>query len=83
MVALEGYSGAAMYRLTTLERAYELARSGACLNVDDVARTLKREGYHDVRSQLSGPKLRRTLNALCYANKPEPPPASALGQASL
>lgn len=60
-----------MYRLTTLERAYELARSGDCLNVDDVAKVLKREGYHDVRSQLSGPKLRRTLNSLCYASKPE------------
>lgn len=66
-----------MYRLTTLERAYELARSGECLNVDDVAKTLKREGYHDVRSQLSGPKLRRTLNSICYAHKQEPVPAIA------
>jgi hypothetical protein len=72
-----------MHRLTTLERAYELARSGACANVDDVAKTLKREGYYDVRSQLSGPKLRRTLNAMCYANKPPPPAEPALDQASL
>jgi hypothetical protein len=45
--------------LTTLERAFELAKSGKCGSVDDIRRTLISEGY--AIAQLQGPLLRRQL----------------------
>jgi hypothetical protein len=61
---------------TTVERAYELARSGECAGVDAIRRALAREGYVDAPQQLSAPTLRRSLTKLCLAaqNKTLPPP---------
>jgi hypothetical protein len=53
--------------LTTLERAYELARSGHCVNLADIRRGLFAEGYDDANGQLNGPVLHKDLHRLCDA----------------
>lgn len=49
-------------RKTALERAFELARSGRCLSVRDIAHKLHAEKYGI--SQLEGPILKKQLLAL-------------------
>jgi hypothetical protein len=46
-------------RKTTLERAFELARSGRCLSFNDIAHQLHAEKYE--LSQLQGPVLKKQL----------------------
>ena len=50
---------------TTLERAFELARSGSCASVNDIRRQLKAERYDQVEAHLSGSSISRQLRALC------------------
>jgi hypothetical protein len=52
-------------RPTTLERAYELARSGECATVSDIRERLKRERFDSVAGQLSGRRLTEDLRRLC------------------
>ena len=47
---------------TTIERAFDLARSGACSRVGDIVARLGREGY-DGR-QIHGPVLKKQLACL-------------------
>lgn len=47
------------FRKTALERAFELARSGKCLTIRDIAFQLHAEKY-DI-SHLEGPALRKQL----------------------
>lgn len=54
-------------RLSTVERAYELARSGRCHSVDEIRTTLIREGYEAVQAHLTGPSIKKDLAALCRA----------------
>ena len=49
-------------RKTALERAFELASSGRCLTIRDIAYKLNSEKY-DV-SHLEGPALRKQLQGL-------------------
>ena len=49
-------------RLTALERAFELARSGTCSTVSDIVRRLKQEGYSV--TQVEGRSLKRQLEGL-------------------
>ena len=56
------------YRLTTLERAYELARSGQCRTVSDIKQKLASEGYERVQDALYGPSLGADLRRLCQAH---------------
>ncbi|HEY3697169.1 hypothetical protein [Phenylobacterium sp.] len=66
-------------RPTTLERAFELARSGDHASPETLRRQLAAEGYHDARAQVSGRSLRGQLMRLCaeaMANKPANDPAS-------
>jgi hypothetical protein len=52
---------------SVIERAFELAREGKISTLEDLERTLSREGYHDARAQLSSPALRlqlRTMGAM-------------------
>jgi hypothetical protein len=49
-------------RKTTLERAFELGRSGKCLDVSDILLRLKAEKY-DI-SQVEGRALKQQLNQL-------------------
>jgi hypothetical protein len=50
------------HRMTTLERAFQLARSGEVLGLTDIMASLKRDGY--ATSQIEGPLLRRQLSHL-------------------
>lgn len=51
--------------VTALERAFELARSGACASVPDIRAKLAEEGY--ARNQIDGPRLIKQLRELCAA----------------
>lgn len=53
-------------RPTTLERAFELARSGEHPNLQAIRRQLQAERYST--AQLVGPALFRQLQALCAAS---------------
>lgn len=62
------------FQPTSLERAFELARSGECASISDVRKRLKQEGLSV--SQLEGPTLTRQLRELCAAavlSNAEPP----------
>ena len=48
--------------ITTLERAFQLARSGDYVSVEDIKKRLNTEGYS--ASQVSGPTLTKQLLAL-------------------
>jgi hypothetical protein len=52
---------------TTLERAFALARSGACANVNDIRLTLKRERFDQVEAHLAGMSITKQLRTLCEA----------------
>lgn len=54
-------------RPTTLERAFQLAKSGECANVDQVRMRLKSEGYSDGQAHTKGPSIRGQLSKLCQA----------------
>ena len=58
-----------MHRPTTIERAYELARSGTCESVNDIRAQLKREGHDAVEGHLSGPTIGRQLRTLCRESR--------------
>jgi hypothetical protein len=49
----------------TVERAFELAQSGACKTVGDVIVKLKQERHDSVEAHLAGPSIRRALRELC------------------
>jgi hypothetical protein len=53
--------------LGTIERAYELARSGSCRKLTDVVATLKRERYDSVDAHLAGASIRQELRRLWEA----------------
>jgi hypothetical protein len=54
---------------TAMERAFDLARSGTCVNVRDIVRHLNAEGY--IGAQIEGPSLRKQLKELVEkAKKP-------------
>ena len=55
------------HRPTTLERAYELARTGEFNHPSEIQSRLKEEGYFDAEAQMIGPMLRRDLRFLCRA----------------
>lgn len=50
-----------------IERAYELARSGAFANLVEIERTLSREHFMNVAAHMASPSLRRELSRLCRA----------------
>ena len=60
------------HRMSTLERAYALARSGECAGVSEIKAKLKREGYADVAGQLYGPTIQRALRELCTQARANP-----------
>lgn len=55
-------------RPTCLERAYQLAGSGSCRDLREIAAALKREGFTGIRAQLEGRSLTNALRALCRSN---------------
>ena len=58
-------------RPTTLERAFELARSGEYATAREISDQLRSEGYWDATVQLDGPALRAQLKKLCTASRSE------------
>jgi hypothetical protein len=54
-------------RMTALERAFQLARSGQVLTVSEIKTSLGREGYST--NQLDGPSLKRQLTGLIRARR--------------
>ena len=57
---------------TTLERAFDLARSGSYATVNDIRMQLRAERYDQVDAHLSGPSIARQLRQLCVeAREPE------------
>jgi hypothetical protein len=58
-----------MSQTPTVERAFELARSGECLSVGDIRKRLKAENCEAVEAQLAGRAIQRALAALCLAAK--------------
>ena len=74
------------FRPTTLERAYELARSGECRTVGDIKTRLQQEGHERVQDRLYGGSLTSALRKLCVAHYVAPEgeeAASAPGDADL
>lgn len=54
---------------STIERAFELARNSSCTDVQDIIRTLRKEGYSSVEAHLTGMSIRKQLRELCLARK--------------
>ena len=50
------------YRLTTLERAFELAQSGQFASVQEIRKQLNVEGFY--AGQVTGPSLSKQLTTL-------------------
>lgn len=59
-------------RPTTLERAYELARTGRCRTVSDIKQALASEGYDRIQDSLYGPTLGAALRKLCQEHYTAP-----------
>lgn len=67
------------YRPTTVERAYELARSGEYGGVSEIKAKLRAEGLRDVEGQLYGRSIGTDLRRLCVeaqAKRPAPEPVA-------
>jgi hypothetical protein len=54
-------------RATLLERAFQLAATGAYAGASDIARELATEGYLNIRAHLDGFDLKRQLRRACRA----------------
>ena len=57
------------YRMTALERAFQLARSGQVTTMTEVVKSLKRDGYDT--NQIQRPALLRQLTGLIKAARLE------------
>lgn len=53
--------------ISTVERAFQLARAGACHSVNDIREQLLREGYPSVLSHISGMSIKKQLSAILTA----------------
>ena len=53
--------------MTTIERAFALARSGTCASVDEIRLALKRERFDQIEAHLAGHAIKKQLRALCEA----------------
>jgi hypothetical protein len=54
---------------TTVERAFDLARSGECRTIEDIRRRLKTERFSDVDQNLHSPSLKKQLQELMKASR--------------
>jgi hypothetical protein len=53
--------------VSTIERAFQLARAGACHSVTDIRQRLASEGYDNVHGHTSGTTVQRQLRELLAA----------------
>lgn len=58
-----------MIPLGTVERAYELARTGPCKNIVEIKNQLRREHYGSIDEHLSGQSIRKQLLELCRVRR--------------
>jgi hypothetical protein len=56
-------------RMTALERAFQLARSGQVATIEEIVASLKHDGYD--QRQIEGPVLKRQIKALIEAARSE------------
>lgn len=56
------------HRPTTIERAYELARSGECRTLSDVKQRLSADGHDRIQEHLYGGTISAALRKLCQAH---------------
>lgn len=56
----------------TVERAYQLARSGKYANLAEIKARLKAEGCHAIEPQLTGRSIQGHLRAICAATYKAP-----------
>jgi hypothetical protein len=54
-----------MTRVSAIEKAFELARSGECRSVSQIIRRLPEEDRQEVEAHLNEPAARRELILLC------------------
>jgi hypothetical protein len=52
-------------RLSTVERAFELARTGSCRTIEEIAAQLKSEHLEAVDAHLFGSSIRKDLRQAC------------------
>lgn len=64
-------------RPTTVERAFELARSGQCDNLPAIVAALKGERHKSVDAHLAGPSIRKDLRRIWEAQGSKPPIAES------
>jgi len=62
---MDAYGAKSMRPPGTVERAYELARLGPCVNVEEIRKQLNREHYSSVDAHLGGRATRKHLVELC------------------
>jgi hypothetical protein len=62
-------------RMTALERAFQLAKSGRVATLSDIITSLKRDGYS--ADQIDGPLLKRQLTDLIKAARARGPLGAA------
>lgn len=56
-------------RLSTVERAFELARNGSCRTIEEIARRLKQEQFESVDTHLGGASIRKELRQACAESR--------------
>lgn len=54
-------------RVTTIERAFQLAKAGTCRSISDIRNQLSAEGFDGVHGHLDGMSIKRQLNAALAA----------------
>jgi hypothetical protein len=54
-------------KMGTIERAFQLAREGACHSINDIRDRLLREGYPNVLSHTAGVSIKKQLKAILVA----------------
>jgi hypothetical protein len=62
-------SAGAPRRLQTIERAFELARSGSCRTIEEIVRRLKQEHMDKVDAHLGGASIRKELRQACAQSR--------------
>ena len=70
-----------MSRPSTIERAYELAASGQCRTIEEIAKRLKQEQMESVEAHLGGTGIRKDLRQICAKSRTARAARAAEGEA--
>jgi len=54
---------------STVERAYQLAASGQCRTIEEIAKRLKAEKMDSVEAHLGGTGIRKDLRQICAQSR--------------